>query len=40
MVVDGGMIAGLRGDVAVEESPLAQAVADLIGETPDWAQPS
>ena len=40
MVVDGGMIAGLRGDVAAEENPLAQAVADLIGETPDWAQPS
>lgn len=37
-VVDGGLITamGRLGDVA--ESPLASAVADLVGEPPDWMQ--
>lgn len=38
-VVDGGLITamGRLGDVA--ESPLASAVADLVGEPLDWARP-
>ena len=35
-VVDGGLITamGRLGDVS--ESPLASALADLVGETPEW----
>ncbi len=39
LVVDGGLISGLQGTLEEGESPIAQAVADLIGETPAWARP-
>ena len=38
LVVDGGLISGLRGTLEEGESPIVQAVADIIGETPAWAR--
>ena len=39
LTVDGGMTCGFQGTLAGEGDAIAQAVTDLIGETPEWAQP-
>ena len=38
LVVDGGLTSTTQGMMDAEESPLVAAVADLIGEMPEWAQ--
>ena len=38
LVVDGGLTSMMQGLTDAEDSPLAAAVADLIGEMPAWAQ--